>query len=161
MFMWRTFSVAQVKTGVGPGTWLRTRDCLGQSLIPNPSFLAHSNKTNIDHGRDHEVCPARNEFHTDLTPSNFTSGLSASGTDLKLSSMRTFSGPRSHCSHGKVNVLFFREVTSAGNNLPSASTSNAFCTPGLRRASSGSAVINSTSGVSSSGTRTSNDRAML
>src|SRR5579863_931425 len=124
-------------------------------------FLTHSFNTKSAHGRDHEVCPARNEFHTALTPSSFSSALSESGTDAKLSSTRAFKGPRSHCSHGSVKVRFFCAVISAGNNFPSASTSSAFWTPLLRRASSGSAVTNSTSGVSSSGTRTSSERAML
>src|SRR6266446_9815794 len=38
-----------------------------------PYLLAYSYKMNNDQGRDQDVFPERNEFHTDLTPSGLTS----------------------------------------------------------------------------------------
>ena len=90
----------------------------------------HSFKTYSDHGRDHDVLPARNSFHTPRTPFLCRCGASAGAGSAKLRSIRPRKCPRSHCSHGKVNVRLGRFRICGGKIPDSASTNNAFCVPG-------------------------------
>src|SRR5882724_2206353 len=77
------------------------------SLFPYPYLLAHSYKMNNDQGRDQDVFPERNEFHTDLTPSGLTSADSAAGSMEKLSSICALTAPPAHPSRGNEKELFF------------------------------------------------------
>src|ERR1700676_3022462 len=121
----------------------------------------HSLRTYSDHGRDQEVWPARKAVQTSRTPWECRCGASVGARSAKLVSSRPRSGPRNHSSHGSVKVRFGCARICCGNISPNASTSNAFCVPGRWRAASGKEPTNSTSGVSSSGTRTSSEQAML
>src|SRR5580700_1381968 len=124
-------------------------------------FFTHSFRTNRLQGRDQVVFWVSKSFHTCCADSPEISGSSSGDHSEKLLATRDCSGPRSQRAHGKVKVRFLREVTSRGNNSPSASINKALGIPPRFFSAAGSERANSTTRWSRNGTRTSKELAML
>src|SRR5580692_12030176 len=120
----------------------------------------HRANTNSDQGRDHEVSPATNRFHTSRTEP----GLIEVRSQLLFSRVLSTTGlisPRSHCSKGNVKPRFGRFTIPLGNSTPRLASNNPlgtfprnFSTPGVLKQTS-------TSVRSRKGTRNSRPCAML